>query len=105
MRMAKAAVDAEMRRHDPTPPSSIAEGRHEDREADESPSVLSLSDPPLPTAKTILSTFERMKHFQLIQKAVLIAIADRIPADRVPELLETFQELDTNRNGTLMLRD
>lgn len=77
----------------------------EDIDATRSRARMTLQDAPLPTAHMILSSFDRMRHFQLIERAAIVATAFKLPSEAVLELWRAFQARDTGGTGMLTLQD
>mmetsp|Transcript_109014 Transcript_109014/g.233010 ORF Transcript_109014/g.233010 Transcript_109014/m.233010 type:complete len:561 (-) Transcript_109014:11-1693(-) len=56
---------------------------------------------PLPTVRVILDSFERIKHWQLFEKAAIMAAAENLHATEVPKLLQAFEQRDVDGTGFL----
>mmetsp|Transcript_18535 Transcript_18535/g.53841 ORF Transcript_18535/g.53841 Transcript_18535/m.53841 type:complete len:539 (-) Transcript_18535:76-1692(-) len=62
---------------------------------------LSTQDPPLPSARNILSALERMKRMQVLEKAAIIFAARSVHSDSFPLLQKTFEGMDSGKKGVL----
>jgi len=66
---------------------------------------MTMDDPPLPTAQAILSSFDRMRHFQLIERAAILAAAFKLPQESLAELWRAFEARDMGKTGILAIME
>jgi len=66
---------------------------------------LTASDPPLPTAGTILTAFEHMRRLQLIERAAIVSAAFRVPPEDMNGIWKALEDKDERKSGSLLLKD
>eukprot|EP00405_Crypthecodinium_cohnii_P010031 CAMPEP_0206435390 /NCGR_PEP_ID=MMETSP0324_2-20121206/9820_1 /ASSEMBLY_ACC=CAM_ASM_000836 /TAXON_ID=2866 /ORGANISM="Crypthecodinium cohnii, Strain Seligo" /LENGTH=474 /DNA_ID=CAMNT_0053902277 /DNA_START=271 /DNA_END=1695 /DNA_ORIENTATION=- len=66
---------------------------------------LSLQDPPLPSAPAILSNFDRMRHFQKIEKGAILAAGFKLSSDSLAELWRGLESRDPSKSGGVTIQD
>jgi Ca2+-binding EF-hand superfamily protein len=66
---------------------------------------LSLRDPALPSAQSILAAMDRMNHLNAVEKAGIIATAHYLPVETLANLRHQFERLDKNKEGLLSLQE
>jgi serine/threonine protein kinase len=66
---------------------------------------LSLADPALPSAQSILAAMDRMNHLNALEKAGVIATAHHLPFEKLADLPKKLERFDQQREGLLSLQE